>query len=537
MLIARFRHMRMNIKALVATGFGSVGITMVALATVLGLASLSVHLEFARARAALEQLDAIDHIALGETHFIKGVGDVLLVGDRGIETMRKGSAEAHHAIAQLAVLTSNEALLVGPSADQEAEFARVTTIEHSIEEIDALSDRILEERAIGDAEAARHLLTDEMEVLFDHTFRDTIAVAQADEQQEVDAAQNRTQIVITRMHLGTWALPALALVLILGSLRIVFKHLSARTSELLVGAEYVAAGNLDMSIEEGPPDVLGNVARAFNTMRRDLKTTMVSKEVLTRSNEELQASVARLRDARERLELSERMATVGTMAAGVAHEINNPLAFVIGNLGYLRERCKNLDPEAAAALEDVAIGSERIRTIVRDLKAFARSDARPVGSACEPTDVPKAVAVAVTMANGEIRQRATFRQDHEAGLPPVLVSEGRLVQVLLNLLMNAAHAIPPGAPTKNRIEIATRRQGNRVVIEVEDSGSGMSAETREKIFDPFFTTKPVGVGTGLGLSICLGIVTEAGGTFEVESQLDVGTTFRILLPAAQTANG
>ena len=259
--------------------------------------------------------------------------------------------------------------------------------------------------------------------------------------------------------------------------------------------------------------------------------------------------VSAARDLRERrqAEAALRLASIGTMAAGMAHEINNPLAYVIGNLEWVaqqvRRRCA-ADGERGAgappgsplepieqALAETVEGAERIRDVVKDLKLFAR--AADGASRNEPADVVRALRGAVTLAQHEIRHRARLVQEYQE-LPPVAGSEHRLGQVFLNLILNAAQAIPEGHLAENLVRVAARRGAeDEVLVEVEDTGCGMSPQVLARIFDPFFTTKPVGFGTGLGLSICHGIVTSAGGRIDVSSRPERGSLFRVRLPVAR----
>ena len=237
--------------------------------------------------------------------------------------------------------------------------------------------------------------------------------------------------------------------------------------------------------------------------------------------------------------VSDRMASVGTLAAGVAHEINNPLAAVIANLDYITEQrgrllacdlpARSYDSflsDIQGPLEDAAEAARRVRLIVRDLKVFSRSpEAEPRG----PISVVNVLESAVRMAWNELRHRARLVKDYEP-VPAVEVDEARLVQVFLNLLVNSAQAIPEGSAEKNEVRISTRATGDRVVVEVSDTGGGIQPSLISRIFDPFFTTKAVGVGTGLGLAICQRLVTDMGGELSVRSEMGKGTTFRVALP-------
>jgi signal transduction histidine kinase len=250
---------------------------------------------------------------------------------------------------------------------------------------------------------------------------------------------------------------------------------------------------------------------------------------------------------RERLMISERMASAGTLAAGVAHEINNPLAIAVLNLSLSAESLKRLTvvidelkakgtQEAATLgahmadlrepLDDAREALDRIREIVRDVKLFSRPDDEVTSS----VDLHRVADSSARMAWNEIRHRARLVKQY-GEIPIVHANESRLGQVLLNLVVNAAQALPEGHAEENEIRITTRTgESGDAVIEVADTGCGMSKETAARIFDPFFTTKPVGIGTGLGLAICHGIVTDLGGRIEVESEVGKGTVFRVHLP-------
>jgi len=231
-----------------------------------------------------------------------------------------------------------------------------------------------------------------------------------------------------------------------------------------------------------------------------------------------------------RLLLADRMASLGTLAAGVAHEINNPLSYVKGNIEHVLDSLRKMsgvDPDLVVALEDACHGAQRVADIVRDLRVLSRVD-----DGKTLVDVDAAVESAIAMASNEIRHRA--RLVRSLGSPPrVLANEGRLGQVLLNLLVNAAQAIPDDGAETNEVAVTTGTTADgRIRIEVRDTGRGMTPEVAARMFDPFFTTKAIGEGTGLGLSICHTIVTSLGGEIVVETAAGAGTTFRVLLPAA-----
>ncbi len=237
---------------------------------------------------------------------------------------------------------------------------------------------------------------------------------------------------------------------------------------------------------------------------------------------------------------AERLASMGTLAAGVAHEINNPLTYVMANIGYVSERLHKLLPdypsttlsaqleELATALAEAQEGAIRVRQIVRDLKTLARGDDERYG----PIDVRRVIESSINMISSEIRSKAELVLDL-GPVPMVDASESRLGQVILNLLVNAAQAIGTGDVATNKVRIATSTDATgRAVVTVADTGAGIPPDVVGRIFDPFFTTKPVGVGTGLGLFICHGIVKVLGGDITVDSAPGRGTTFRVVLPPA-----
>jgi PAS domain S-box-containing protein len=224
---------------------------------------------------------------------------------------------------------------------------------------------------------------------------------------------------------------------------------------------------------------------------------------------------------RAKLLVSDRMASLGTLAAGIAHEINNPLAYVTGNLEAMAEALQASEqaPTAAertelrAAIDDARDGAERVRKIVRGLRSFSRSEDEQRVS----LELPGVIEAAIRLTRNEIRHRAQLVR--ELGpVPAVIADDGRLTQVFINLLINAAHAIPEGRSDGNRITVRLRTDDQgRAVIEIEDTGCGIAADVQSRIFDPFFTTKDVGEGTGLGLTICHGIISGLGGQITIES--------------------
>jgi PAS domain S-box-containing protein len=237
---------------------------------------------------------------------------------------------------------------------------------------------------------------------------------------------------------------------------------------------------------------------------------------------------------RMRAEEEQRLAAVGTLASGVAHEINNPLAYVTSNLAFIEEtlaQMRGLHPhveEAETAAAEAAVGARRVRDIVRDLRFVARP---PDGRLIEVDPIGE-IRTALNLAQSEISNRARLEL-HLDPCPPVLAGQGQIGQVMLHLLVNASQSIPRGAAESHTVRVAsgTDAQG-WASIDVIDSGTGIPESVRQRVFEPFFTTRPVGGGTGLGLSVCHGIITGLGGRIDVASEEGRGTSVHVLLPPA-----
>ncbi|MFY0564635.1 two-component regulator propeller domain-containing protein [Archangium lansingense] len=254
-------------------------------------------------------------------------------------------------------------------------------------------------------------------------------------------------------------------------------------------------------------------------------------------NEDLEDRLQELQATRERLVHAEKMAAVGTLAAGVGHELNNPLAFVISNVHYVATEVRDMAArgeererwaEVEQAISEALQGTERMRRIIQDLKTFSRVEPERD----QLVEVHAALDLALSIAAAEVRHRARVVKDY-GPVPAVLGDETRLGQVFLNLLINAAQAIPEGQAGQHEIRVTTSQdEQGWVVVSVSDTGTGIPPEVLSRIFEPFFTTKPVGVGTGLGLSICHSYVQAMGGDIRVRSEVGRGTTFEVVLRSA-----
>ena len=235
--------------------------------------------------------------------------------------------------------------------------------------------------------------------------------------------------------------------------------------------------------------------------------------------------ITETKELASRLVFSDRMIAVGTLAGGVAHEINNPLATIAAQLQILDEA----HPDTGT--RDARLAVERIRNIVRGLTAFSRNDDESRGS----IDLNHVLELAIGLTSNEIRHRAKLVK--QLGSPPLVsANESRLGHVFINLLVNAAEAIPEGNADRHEIRVSTRVDAaGWAIVEVQDNGVGIPRELLGRVFDPFFTTKAVGQGTGLGLSICHGIVRALGGDITVRSEVGKGSTFSVALPPATDA--
>jgi two-component system NtrC family sensor kinase len=269
---------------------------------------------------------------------------------------------------------------------------------------------------------------------------------------------------------------------------------------------------------------------------------------------ELKGMNQKLEEAQNQLLQSEKMASIGQLAAGVAHEINNPIGFVYSNLGTLEKYVKDifslielygsaeekpdllpavrelkakvdldfLKEDVSALMHESRDGITRVKKIVQDLKDFSHVDASDEWT---PADLHAGLDSTLNIVSNEVKYKAEVTKDY-GDIPEVECLPSQLNQVFMNLLVNAAHAIDE----RGTITIRTSLHDSEVWVEVADNGKGIPAENLKRIFDPFFTTKPVGKGTGLGLSLSYSIVQKHGGKIEVASEVGKGTTFSLRLP-------
>jgi len=304
-----------------------------------------------------------------------------------------------------------------------------------------------------------------------------------------------------------------------------------------------------------------NGVRVLQATVRDISARKKAEDNLRNSNEKLEAINHRLQDTQNQLLQSEKMASIGQLAAGVAHEINNPIGYVYSNLGTLEKYVQDtfglieqyeqaegaiadamMQAQLKAAREKLDIeflkedlralmneskdGITRVKQIVQNLKDFSHVDA---SDEWHFSDLHRGIESTLNIVNNEIKYKAEVVREY-GDIPEIECLLSQLNQVFMNLLVNASHAIEE----RGVITIRTGQQGEEVWVEIADTGKGIAPEHIKKIFDPFFTTKPIGKGTGLGLSLSYGIVQKHHGRIEVQSEIGKGTAFRVWLPMKQT---
>jgi signal transduction histidine kinase len=321
--------------------------------------------------------------------------------------------------------------------------------------------------------------------------------------------------------------------------------------------------NSQVEIEQVVEHRTAQLAEINQALREDVnRREMAERELLDR-NAELSTLNAKLSAAQEHLIQSEKLASIGQMAAGVAHEINNPIGYIFSNFGtlegylvslfemlsvYERTEASHCVPETVRDLkekretleldflkEDIPVlmreskeGIIRVRKIVQDLKDFSHVDSNPNW---QFANLNQGIDSTLNVVNNELKYRADVVKIY-GDIPEVQCMPSQINQVVMNLVVNAAHAM---GTERGTITVRTGTEGNQVWFEVSDTGSGIPKEVLPRIFDPFYTTKPVGKGTGLGLSLSYGIIQKHHGTIVVQTETAKGSTFRVTLPINQPA--
>ena len=410
-------------------------------------------------------------------------------------------------------------------------------------------------------------------------------------QVEIGIAIDSLQAAIKKLQKWTSSLAMTEMILVALFSYVLGTYLTNQLSGLQRGARAITRGVkngefADIHVKVQSQDELGDVAMAFNTMIRSLhaesektKETQLALEELNQTleekverrtqqlskrNDQLLAANIELKETQQQLLQAEKMASLGQLAAGVAHEINNPIGFVTSNLGTLQEyvvcykmlsedlkSCIGAQDEAEMIkklheinefmkqqdieyinedsqelLNESKQGLERVKEIVQGLKQFSRADTNEF----QLCDINECVNTTLKMVGNELKYHCDVVTNF-ADIPNIPINIGKISQVLTNILINAGQAINENG----KISVTTKYSENKISVVVTDNGKGINSEDMERLFDPFFTTKEQGEGTGLGLSISYGIMQEHGGDIQVESEPGVGTSFSLNFPVNNAA--
>ena len=360
-------------------------------------------------------------------------------------------------------------------------------------------------------------------------------------------------------------------------------YLTKQLKVLMTATKSISSGKLDVYIPVSGKDEIAAVSDAFNLMaknlheaseRRDLFESELKElnqkleeivqkrtKVIYDKNKELETANKNIQETQSKLLHSDKMASVGLLAAGVAHEINNPMSFIISNVEILEEYTEQFQTlidlyreflltdedktelsqkilqyenkidltfileDLPGPIKDTKEGTGRVKEIVKGLKEFSHADHENIFVLHNLNDCIKST---LKVVHNELKYHCEIKVDL-GDFPDTYCAPGQIKQVLLNLLINTGHAI-----TENGlIEVHSQQKGEHIEIKIKDNGCGISEEQLDKLFDPFYTTKPLGKGTGLGLAISYGIVQDHQGTIQIESQEGIGSTFTLLLPMTQ----
>jgi len=357
-------------------------------------------------------------------------------------------------------------------------------------------------------------------------------------------------------------------------------YLTKQLKVLMKATKSIADGTLDINIPVSGKDELAAVSSAFNLMAKNLheaseKRDLIEAElkefnqkleeivqkrtkVIIDKNQQLEAANKNIKDTQTKLMQSEKMASVGLLAAGVAHEINNPMSFIISNVDILEEYSEQflslimlykqisldstnkeallkqieafeneidldfIEQDLPSLIKDTKEGTSRVKEIVQGLKDFSHADQE---SSHSYSDLNDCINSTLKVANNELKYHCDIQTNLEE-LPKTYCAPGQIKQVILNLLINAGHAIKE----KGTIEINSQYSNGQITVSIKDDGCGIPEDKIDKLFDPFYTTKPLGKGTGLGLAISYGIIQDHKGKIDIESKQGVGSTFTISLP-------
>ncbi len=338
---------------------------------------------------------------------------------------------------------------------------------------------------------------------------------------------NTIRLIQTKTIFLTIALILLALIITVVLTRLIIGPLFS----LVEATHKVANGDLSYKVKMYSNDELGDLALSFNEMTENLKTAYGKLEKRT---QELELTNKELKEAQYKLVQSSKMAAIGQLGAGVAHELNNPLGGILGYAQYTLQKVKKPDftqddfKTCKTYLEYIERESLRCKTIVENLLKFSRGPKKEM----EDVDFNRVISETMPLTGHDLRShRIEIVEEYDDNLPVIKGNFNKLQQVIVNMMINAKHAMPDGG--KLFLRTKTKKEGDKdkgVIVEIEDTGKGISAENLSKLFEPFFTTKQESKGTGLGLSVSYEIIQDHGGEITVNSEVNKGTKFTITLP-------
>lgn len=350
---------------------------------------------------------------------------------------------------------------------------------------------------------------------------------------KVTRASNEARLAAVILAAAVILVTVLLLALVVGAI-------TRPIRELVTVTDQISRGDLSRTVEITSSDEIGHLAETFNRMIESLRQSRDEIEAYNRNLEKkIEERTRQLEEIQVQLMQSEKLSAIGQLAAGVAHELNNPLGGILGYAQFTLEKLQKNVPDKTTTKEvqsyiryltDIEVQARRCKTIVQNLLRFSRST-KPLDT--EDVDINKAIEDTVTFVEHQLHlNQIQLVTELSPTLPHLLGNTGQLQQVFTNLIINAMHASAP----QSTIKVTTRHSpalgefGGAVEIRVIDEGSGISEENLKKIFEPFFTTKEIGKGTGLGLSVSYGIIKDHGGEIAVSSTVGKGTTFTIVLP-------
>ncbi len=354
-------------------------------------------------------------------------------------------------------------------------------------------------------------------------------------------------VAIAEAQKTVMTLTAIVLFLSLVVLTSFVRFFTRPIRKLVEATDQIGRGDFSRKVDIVQQDEIGQLAATFNRMVDSLKQSRDEIETYNRTLEEkIIERTLELEEAQAQLIQSEKLSAIGQLAAGVAHELNNPLGGILGYTQFALEKLSKADPETVNAdeiasyiryLTDVETQARRCKTIVQNLLRFSRSSRT---SELDEIDINRILDDTRAFVEHQLSMnQIELVMEKQENLPVIHGNASQLQQVFTNLIINAMHASPPDTQIKliSRLSPALGEFGGAVEILCIDQGVGMPKEDVKRIFEPFFTTKEVGKGTGLGLSVSYGIIREHGGEIKVNSAPGKGTTFTIILPVQKPAHG